>query len=367
VRTSRAAVLAAVVTLSFGAAACSGDGTAGKATTTTLTPGTTRVAATGKVGVILPDTESSGRWQTADRTFRRAFEVAGVEYDISNAEGDRTKMAAIADQMVADGAKVLVLVNLDSESGAAIEKKAAAAGVKSIDFDRLTTGGTADAFVSFDNVSIGELQGDGLIRCLEDKGTKTPSVAVLGGPPTDRDATLLAQGYNSRIAPKFDSGEWTLVDDKSVPGADQAAQVFEQMLTAAGGRIDGVLAADDDLADAAISVLTKHGLQVPVTGQGASIRGLQHILAGEQCMTVYKPVKAEADAAAAAAIAILQGQEPAATGTVDDGVRAVPAVLAPAVAVFKDNVKDVVADGSVSKEALCTAELAALCADAGIG
>jgi D-xylose transport system substrate-binding protein len=277
-------------------------------------------------------------------------------------------MATIADQMITDGAKVLLIVNLDSESGAAIQKKAADAGVKTIDYDRLTLGGSAEAYISFDNVKVGELQGAGFIKCMDATGVKTPNVAVLNGSPTDNNATLFAQGYNSQIKPKFDSGEWVLVDDQSVPDWDnqKGGQIFEQMLTKANGKVDGVVAANDGLGNAAIAVLKKNNLQVPVTGQDATLQGLQNILTGDQCLSIDKPAKLQAPAAAAAAIALLKGEKPATTGTVNDGTRDVPAVLLTPIAITKENVKDVVAQGSVSKEDLCAGDFAQLCADAGI-
>ena len=330
----------------------------------TTDAGATAAAATGKVGVILPDTKSSVRWESFDRVYLGdAFKAAGVEYDIQNAEGDKGKMATIADQMITSGVKVLMIVNLDSESGAAIEKKAADAGVQTIDYDRLTLGGSAAAYISFDNVKVGTLQGEGLVKCLTDKGVTKPAVAVLNGSPTDNNATLFASGYNAVVTPKFDSGEWTKVDDQSVPDWDnqKGGQIFEQMLTKAGGKIDGVLAANDGLGNAAIAVLKKNNLQIPVTGQDATPEGLKNILAGDQCMTVYKAVKVQAKAAADAAIALLGGGQPATTGTVrdDTGNRDVPAVLADPVAIYKDNIKLVTDDGFVQLADICTAELAA--------
>lgn len=325
----------------------------------------------GKIGVILPDTESSVRWESQDRpNLTAAFEAAGVEFDIQNAEGDAEKMTQIADTMIGNGVTVLAIVNLDSESGAAIQQKAADAGVKTIDYDRLTLNGKAEVYVSFDNVKVGTLQGEGLVKCLTDKGVANPAVAVLNGSPTDNNATLFKSGYDAVINPKFDAGDWTEVDDQSVPDWDnqKGGQIFEQMLTKAGGKIDGVLAANDGLGNAAIAVLKKNNLQVPVTGQDATVEGLQNILAGDQCMTVYKAVKTEADAASAAAIALINGETPATTGTVEDteGGRQVPAVLAEPVAIYKENVKDVIADGYQTKEDVCTAELADACAEAGI-
>ena len=152
---------------------------------------------------------------------------------------------------------------------------------------------SAAAYISFDNVKVGTLQGEGLVKCLTDKGVEKPAVAVLNGSPTDNNATLFAKGYDAVINPKFDAGEWTKVDDQSVPDWDnqKGGQIFEQMLTKAGGKIDGVLAANDGLGNAAIAVLKKNNLQVPVTGQDATPEGLKNILAGDQCMTVYKAVK----------------------------------------------------------------------------
>jgi len=357
------------VSVSANTTATTGAPTSSASTPSSAPPAST-AAVSGKVGVILPDSKSSVRWETADRKYLSdAFTAAGVQFDIQNAEGDKTKMATIADQMITEGVKVLMIVNLDSPSGAAIEQKAAAAGVKTIDYDRLTLGGSASVYVSFDNVQVGTLQGQGLVKCLTDKNVASPRVVELNGSPTDNNATLFKQGYDSVLTPKYSAG-WTKVDDQSVPDWDnqQAGQIFEQMLTKAQGKIDGVLAANDGLGNAAIAVLKKNHLQLPVTGQDASLQGLQNILNGDQCMTVYKAVKKEADAASASAIALLQGGQPQTTGTVKDtqSGKDVPSVLATPVAIFKDNVKDVIADGYVTKADLCAGAYAAECASAGI-
>ena len=265
-----------------------------------------------------------------------AFEAAGVDYEIRNAEGDAANMATIADQMITDGVTVLMIVNLDNESGAQIEQRAADAGIPTIDYDRLTLGGSAAVYVSFDNVQVGVLQGEGLVKCLADRGVERPAIAVLNGSPTDNNATLAARGYISVLQPHFDDGSFTLVDDQSVPGwnNEQGGQIFEQMLSAADGAIDGVVAANDGLADAVISVLQSNDLQVPVTGQDATVDGLRHILQGDQCMTVYKDIELEADAAVATAVALAGGEMPPTTGTVTDTQtgREVPAVIAAPVA-----------------------------------
>src|SRR5215213_3588421 len=323
--------------------------------------------AAGKVGVILPDTESSVRWETADRPLlEAAFKDAGVDYDIQNAENDAQRMATIADQMITGGVTVLAIVNLDSASGAQIEKTAADQGVATIDYDRLTLGGSAQYYVAFDNVKVGELQGQGLAQCL---GDKAASIAFLNGSPDDNNATLFSQGAHE-VLDKISN--YTKVAEQAVPGWDnqQAATIFEQMYTQAGGNIQGVLAANDGLANSVISVLQRNNVagQVPVTGQDATVEGLQNILAGNQCMTVYKPIAEEANALAELAISLIKGEDADTNGESEDpeGNRQVPSVLLTPQAIFRDNVKDVVDDGFVSAADLCTGDFAAACTELGI-
>ncbi|WP_326719845.1 MULTISPECIES: substrate-binding domain-containing protein [unclassified Streptomyces] len=325
-----------------------------------------------KIGVILPDSKSSARWETADRKYlTEAFKAAGVEFDIQNAQGDKQEFQTIADQMITSGVNVLVIVNLDSGTGKAVLDKAKAQGVATIDYDRLTLGGSAQYYVSFDNAAVGKLQGEGLSKCLSDMKAKKPIVATLNGSPTDNNATLFADGYNSVLDPKYKSGDYVKGPDQSVPDWDnaQAGTIFEQMLTSEP-KIGGVLAANDGLGNAAIAVLRKQNRngEVPVTGQDATVQGLQNILAGDQCMTVYKAVKKEADATAKLAISLAKAEKGETNATVEDpeGKRKVPSVLETPVAIYKDNVKDVVDDGFVTKEELCTGKYAALCAEAGI-
>jgi D-xylose transport system substrate-binding protein len=321
----------------------------------------------GKIGVILPDTESSVRWESADRpALEAAFEEAGVEYDIQNAEGDAERMTQIADTMIGAGVTVLAIVNLDSESGAAIQEKAASQGVATIDYDRLTLGGSAEYYVSFDNTVVGELQGQGLADCL---GDTEANIVYLNGSPTDNNATLFAEGAHS-VLDEIDS--YKVVGEQAVPEWDneEAATIFQQLYTAADGDVDGVLAANDGLGGAAISILEANGQagKVPVTGQDATVEGLQNVLAGTQCMTVYKSATLEANALADTAIALVNGEEAETTGTTVDSSddSEVPSILLEPQAITKDNVGDVIADGGQKLEDVCAGKFADLCADAGI-
>jgi D-xylose transport system substrate-binding protein len=355
-------VVAAVMTgaLAFTVAACGSDDNSGSSgssgTKATATP-----AAKAKVGVILPDTASSARWENADRPLLgEAFKAAGVDSDIQNANGDKAKFATIADQMLNEGANVLLIVNLDSPSAAAVIAKAKQQGVPVIDYDRLTLGGGASYYVSFDNVAVGTAQGEGLVKCMKANGKSSGPVALLNGSPTDNNATLFKQGYEKAIK---DAG-YTIAADQSVPDWDntKAGTIFEQMYTKAKGNFVGVDSANDGLGGAVASVLKRNGQtkDIPTTGQDATDEGLQRVLLGSQCMTVYKAIKKEADAASKLAIALAKGDtagaDSQATGQVEDTEtkQQVKSVLLTPQAIFPENVKDVIADGFTSADKICT-------------
>src|SRR3954451_18422362 len=326
-----------------------------------------------KVAVLLPDTKWSVRWEPADKPLlQKAFDSAGVPVEIQNAQGDKSAQQQQAEQAITNGAKILLLTNLDSGSGAAIEANAKSRGVKVIDYDRLTLKGARDYYVSFDNVKVGKLQGEGLKKCLADSGASKPNIAELNGSPTDNNATLFKQGYDSVLDPMYKAGEAKKVADQSVPDWDnqQALTIFEQMLQKSSNKIDGVLAANDGLGNAAISAIKARKLkQIPVTGQDATPEGIQNILAGDQCMTVYKAIKKEADAASKLAIALAKKQQPGAgliNGQSNDTKRQVPSVLLKPQAITKDNIAVVIKDGFLKKSDVCTGQFAQLCTAAGV-
>src|SRR3954471_5705310 len=232
-----------------------------------------------KVGVILPDTASSKRWENNDRPLlEQAFKAAGVKSDIQNAQGDKAKFATIADQMLSGGATVLMITNLDSPSAAAVIQKATQQGVPVIDYDRLTLGGNAAYYVSFDNVGVGTKIGEGLVKCMQGNGKDSGPVALLNGSPTDNNATLFKEGYEKAIT----GAGYKVAADQSVPDWDntKAGTIFEQMYTKAKGDFVGVAAANDGLGGAVASVLKGNGQngKVPVTGQDATDEGLQRVL-----------------------------------------------------------------------------------------
>src|SRR6476659_9454175 len=367
---ARWASLAAVGVLMLATAACGGDNGSNSSS------GGRSGSSAKKVGVILPDATTSPRWESNDRpSLKKAFDDAGIQSDIQNAGGDKAKFGTICDSMINGGVQVLMIVNLDSDSGSACLKKAAKAGVQSIDYDRLTLGGGASYYVSFDNVKVGELMGQGLTTCLDKMGKKKANIVYINGDPTDNNAALFKQGYAQALKPKLDSGDYKLVGDQTgLWDATKAGTAFEQIYTQNNGKVDGVVSANDTMAGGIIARLAANGLagKVPVSGQDASVEGLQAILKGTQCMTVYKDTSIEAEAASDLAIALIKGDQSKAdslaTGSVKDTEtgKQVPSALATPEAIFQDSVKTVIADGFQPKSKVCAGSYAALCTKYGV-
>ena len=368
---ARFATLVAAGALAFGALAACGSSDSGGSSSSS--DGGSSAAATGKVGVILPDSKSSVRWETQDRpNLEAAFKAAGLESDIQNAEGSPDTFGQLCDQMITEGVNVLIETDLDPDSGKACIDKAKNAGIAVIDYDRLTLGGGADYYVSFDNVKVGALMGTGLQQCLGDKA-QGAGVVYINGDPTDNNAALFKEGYDTQL--KQDGKVSILSSDVSgFWDATKAGKAFDGLYTQFGNKIQGVISANDTMAGGIVASLKRNGLagKVPVTGQDASVEGLQRILAGTQCMTVYKNTNLEADAASKLAIAVANGDKAGAaalaTAKVKDTVtgKDVPSALATPEAIFADTVKKVVSDGYQKASDVCTAEFAAACTKYGV-
>ncbi|MFI6866929.1 sugar ABC transporter substrate-binding protein [Nocardia sp. NPDC050406] len=330
----------------------------------------------GTVGVILPETATSARWESFDKPMlEKALRAEGFDADVQNAQGDVQKFSTLADGMIAQGVKVLVIAAINSEVGSAVAAKAKRAGIPTIDYDRLSLGGSSDYYVSFDNVRVGELQGQALADALKDK--PGAQVIEIEGAPTDNNATLFHQGQTNILKPLYDSGALKLVHSQAIDGWDnqKGGTVFEQLLTGNGGKVDGVVAANDGLAGAVITVLKKNGLngRVPVTGQDATAEGLKSILRGDQYMTVFKPIQDEATAAAKLAAALAKGDTAAADalaqGVSQDpkGKRDVKSVLLTPNTITKAQVKQVIDAGYIKAADVCGGDLKAVCTELGLG
>src|SRR5579875_3568519 len=267
-----------------------------------------------KVGIILPDTTSSPRWVTADPTALAAqCKKDNLNCDIQNAGGSATKMKQIANQMEASGVKALMIVDLDQASGADIEQQAKKDGLIVVDYDRLTPDGGADLYVSFDNVKVGVAQGTALTQCPQVKNLKKVDYVEIDGAPTDNNATLFHQGYASVLSKQ---AGWTLKGDQTGQwDAPTAGRVFSSML-GKDPNIKAVMVANDTMAGAVITDLQRQHLngKVAVSGQDASAAGLQQIMAGNQCFTIYKPSASEAGPAIDALTNMLNGNPPKTNG-----------------------------------------------------
>ena len=334
----------------------------------------------GKIGVLLPDTTSSTRYVQYDAPYlKQAFEAAGLsssDYKIDNAQGKTTTMQQQAEADITSGASVLLIDPLDPGSGAAIEKNAESKGLKVIDYDRLVTGGPADRYyVSFNNVQVGKLIGQGMVDCISAWNVKNPNILVMDGDPADNNAKLFAQGYNGVLQPKFDDGTYTKAGEPAGTWDPPTAQrTFEQQLTAHSD-INAVVTPNDDNANAVIATIKSRKIPAntfPTTGQDASPPGLQNILRGYQCGTVYKPIFAEAQAAVALALYLRAGITPPSSlvdsQTMDDTLNAqIKSVYTTPFWVTTDNMEDtIIKDGWLSPADLCTGDVKQACSKYGI-
>jgi D-xylose transport system substrate-binding protein len=328
---------------------------------------------TKKIALLLPESKTA-RYESKDRPFFVAkLKSLGFNTDAdliySNANQDAPTQQTQAEAALTNGASVLVLDPVDGAAAAAIVAKAKAKNVPVISYDRLILG-TADLnyYLSFDNAAVGALQGTALLTALN--GKANAKVVMINGDPADNNAKLFKQGAHSildgkvNIAKEYDTPSWS---------PDKAQTEMQGAITAVGKNIDGVLAANDGTAGGAIAAMKSAGISPlpPITGQDAELAAIQRILAGEQYMTVYKALKAEAEAAATLAYDLATGAAVPSSmtngKTTNNGAADIKSVLLTPVAVTKANIKDtVVADGFWTKADICTSTFAAACTAAGI-
>ena len=355
----RSMTVGAVATLALGACS-SGPNSSGSAK-----------GRTPFIGVILPDTKSSARWETQDKpALTAAFKAKDVRYDIQNALGDKTKFGRsrtrcskrASTSWSSSTSTPPPAARCWPRRGRRAWRRSTTTASRSVAAPTTTSASTTWTSAT--------LQGQSLAQCLH--GTTKPVVAELNGSPTDNNATLFAQGYNSVLNLHYADGSYIKGPNMSTTDwkNDIAGKNFEQMLAQAPN-ISGVLVANDGMAQAVIGVLQKHHLngKVQVTGQDATVPGLQSVLVGDQCMTVFKDSVAEANAGAELAYDLATGRPASsATAMVADTVtgKLVKSVMLTPEAIVKSNINDVIAAGAVTKAQVCTPKYAAACAEAGI-
>ncbi len=332
-------------------------------------------AGSGGIGVILPDEVSSNRYVDFDApNLTTALTDAGLpasDLNVQNALGVDANEISIAQGDIAAGDKVLIMDPLDSTTGVTIEKDAAKAGVQVIDYDRLTVGGSAPYYVSFNNVAVGQLIGRGELACIKAYKIKKPLVYVMNGSTTtDNNAVLFAQGYDGVLNKAgFKASVGGAGNAKTINETGTGTWTPSQALTDFQGaysqnpKINAVVTPNDENAAPIIAFLQKKGLKpytMPFTGQDATLTGFQNIISGYQCGTVYKPIWKEAQAAAAIALYLRAGKTPPSSlvngSTKDPSTgRAVPSVLLQATWVTPKLVEStVIHDGVINPVALCT-------------
>jgi D-xylose transport system substrate-binding protein len=328
---------------------------------------TKKRSASYQVCVLLPDTQSSVRWQQFDKPLlTKAFANAGVSALIQNALGSATTQQSQAQTCLNDGATIVIETALDPGSAASIEKLFTSKGGKAIDYDRQVVGGTASVYDTFDGKAVGEAQAKGVIAAMKAKGTYKPSstVAQLWGGQTDQNAFWFRSGNTAVLNPLFAKHKLKKGPAKFVPNwdANNAATIYKSMLSQTNNKIQGVIAANDNIAGAVVAdEKAAHLKPVPLSGQDTTAQGVQYILAGWQSGTVYKRVSLEANAAAAAAIALLHGKKPKTNGFRLNGKKKEPTLTLPVTWITKNNYKQLFAQKWLTKSEVCIGQYKKYC------
>ncbi|MFZ0091833.1 MAG: substrate-binding domain-containing protein [Solirubrobacteraceae bacterium] len=333
----------------------------------------------GKIAAILPDTTSSTRYVEFDQPdIKKALLAAGVpasDIIIQNAQKSDSTFLTDAQSDITNGASIILSDPEDSGTGASVERYAAAHGAKVIDYDRLTLGGSRPYYVSFNNVTVGKVMGQGLVSCVAAWHVKKPQVIVMRGDPTDNNATLFFTGYHGVLQPLFSTSKWKDVANPAGTWTPPtAATEFEAAFTA-NKNANAALIPNDENGAPIITYLKSKGVKpntFPTTGQDATLTGLQNVLSGYQCGTVYKPIYKEAQAAAALALYLRAGKTPPSSllnGTTEDinEHKPVPSVLLQPEWVTPKNIKTtVIKDNFVPASQLCAGAYASACKKAGV-
>jgi D-xylose transport system substrate-binding protein len=259
-----------------------------------------------------------------------------------------------------------IITSLDTGTSIAIQKKFTAVGGKTIDYDRQIVGGTGSVYVSFDGNLVGRLQARGVLAGMKAKGNynRNAVVAQLWGGPTDANAFWFKSGNDNILNPLFKRGAVKKGPARFVPEWDSknAQTIFEQMLVQTNNNIDGVVGANDNIAGAVVATLKAKGLDpIPLSGQDATVQGVQNIISGWQTNTVYKFVPAEANAAAAAAVALFKGQKPPSNGTRPNKGKKQLAFLIPVTSITKANYTRLFRDGFLKRSQVCSGQFKRFC------
>jgi D-xylose transport system substrate-binding protein len=316
------------------------------------------------IALFLPESKTT-RYEAFDKPLFEAKVkklCPDCEVLYSNADQDAAKQQSQVESALTQGADVLVLDAVDAAAAAPLVNQAKQRNVPVIAYDRLISGISYEYYVSFDNVRVGEVQGKALLDEVTRRG-KTGKVVMLNGSPTDPSSADYKKGAHQALDGKIDIGREYDTPDWS---PDKAQQEMEEAVTSLGrDSIVGVYSANDGMASGAVAAMKRAGYPTlpPITGQDAELAAVQRILTGEQTMTVYLDIRAQAEKSAELAVALAKHEKPSAPTKVGD----IPAFLLDPIAVDKDSIKDtIVKDGFYTVDQICTPEVAAACAEAGL-
>jgi D-xylose transport system substrate-binding protein len=308
------------------------------------------------VAMLLPENVTA-RWEGQDRPrFIAALKqlVPGVQVQVQNALNDPAKQQAQAEAALVKGAKVLVVAAVDQKAAAVIVNNAKRQNVPVIAYDRLIRNSPLAAYVSFDSVAVGRAEAGWIAKHT----TRGDRIVIINGSPTDDNAHLVNKGIHQVMDPLFKTEARVKVAEQWVPGWDpsKAQQIMEQILTRYSNRVDAVVSANDGMAGGIIAALKSQELdgKVPVSGQDATIEGLQRVILGTQGVSVFKDIRLQAQGAARVAADFIAGKTPKAfNGKVANGRVQVPSVLLKVQGIDKANVGLLIRNGYVTKAQLC--------------
>ncbi|WP_102293093.1 D-xylose ABC transporter substrate-binding protein [Janthinobacterium sp. AD80] len=303
-----------------------------------------------KIGFSIDDLRVE-RW-TRDRDFFiAAAEKQGAKVFVQSADASEQRQISQIENLISRGVDVLVIVPFNATVLNNTIKEAKKAGIKVLSYDRLILGADIDAYISFDNEKVGEMQAEGVVK-LQPKG----NYYLLGGAPTDNNAKMLREGQMKVLKPYIDKGDIKVVGQQWVKdwSATEALSIVENALTANNNKIDAIVASNDGTAGGAIQALAAQKLagKVPVSGQDADLAAVKRVIAGTQAMTVYKPLKTIASEAAKLAVQLARNEKPAYNSSYDNGLKKVSTVLLKPTPLTKANVNILVDDGFYTKAQL---------------
>ncbi|WP_409254944.1 D-xylose ABC transporter substrate-binding protein [Janthinobacterium sp. S3T4] len=303
-----------------------------------------------KIGFSIDDLRVE-RW-TRDRDFFiAAAEKQGAKVFVQSADASEQRQISQIENLISRGVDVLVIVPFNATVLNNTVKEAKKAGIKVLSYDRLILNADIDAYISFDNEKVGEMQAEGVVK-LQPKG----NYYLLGGAPTDNNAKMLREGQMKVLKPYIDKGDIKVVGQQWVKdwSASEALSIVENALTANKNKIDAIVASNDGTAGGAIQALAAQKLagKVPVSGQDADLAAVKRVIAGTQAMTVYKPLKTIASEAATLAVQLARNEKPAYNSSYDNGLKKVSTVLLKPTPLTKANVNILVDDGFYTKAQL---------------